>query len=115
MSTGIISRLVKSQGFGFIKCSGGHEVFFHRSHVQGDVFESLAQGQNARFKVGIGNGGLQAIDIRPMPETSTSKIKYLLGKKIAPVGHKPAQMGRKLAAGTAKSCGAAKPGKPTKK
>jgi cold shock CspA family protein len=75
VSTGIISRLVKSRGFGFIKCSGGHEVFFHRSYVYGDAFELLAQGQNARFKVGIGTRGLQAIDIRPITEVSTSGVK----------------------------------------
>lgn len=65
MTTGIISRLEKARGFGFIKCSSGHEVFFHRSQVQGAAFELLAPGQSTIFKLGLGQKGLQATEIKP--------------------------------------------------
>ena len=66
MSTGVISHLVKARGFGFIRCSGGREVFFHRSQVQGTTFDLLSQGQSTRFRVGLGTKGLQAMDVMPV-------------------------------------------------
>ncbi len=75
MSTGSIAWLVKDRGFGFIKCAGGHELFFHRSQVQGAAFELLAQGQSTIFKVGLGTKGLEAIDVRPIMKTSTKEIR----------------------------------------
>ncbi len=66
MTTGIISWLVKDRGFGFIKSSGGHELFFHRSQVRGVAFELLTQGQSATFSVALGTKGFQAIDVRPI-------------------------------------------------
>ncbi len=64
MTTGIISRLVKDRGFGFIRSSGGHELFFHRSQVRGVAFELLTQGQGTVFNVALGTKGLQAIDVK---------------------------------------------------
>lgn len=86
MSIGIISRLMKAQGFGFIKCAGGHEVFFHRSQVQGTAFELLTYGQSTKFKVALGNKGLQAIDVRPITGSPTRKVdnKNPSGKERVP-------------------------------
>jgi len=67
MSTGTISCLVRTRGFGFIRCASGQEVFFHRSQVQGAPFELLAPGQSAVFRVGLGAKGLQAVDVKPSP------------------------------------------------
>jgi len=75
-STGTISRLVKARGFGFIRCAGGHELFFHRSQVQGAAFELLTQGQSAIFKVGLSTKGLQAINVKPLTEIPTGQVKH---------------------------------------
>jgi CspA family cold shock protein len=71
MTTGIISWLVKDRGFGFIKSSGGHELFFHRSQVRGVAFELLTQGQSTTFNVALGTKGFQAIDVRPTVADTT--------------------------------------------
>jgi CspA family cold shock protein len=65
MSTGVIQRLVKDRGFGFIKSTSGHELFFHQSQLQNTAFDLLREGQTIAFKVGLGRKGLRAINVRP--------------------------------------------------
>ena len=48
MANGVIKRLVRDRGFGFIKDDGGQEWFFHRSSVQGN-FDQLSEGQRVDF------------------------------------------------------------------
>lgn len=64
MSTGVIQRLVKDRGFGFIRSDGGHELFFHQSQLQDTAFDLLREGQNIVFKVDLGRKGLQAVNVR---------------------------------------------------
>ncbi len=66
MSTGVIRRLVRDRGFGFIKCGEGQEIFFHRTEIQAVPFDSIRKGLNVQFKVGLTPKGLRAIDIRPV-------------------------------------------------
>ncbi len=66
LAPGIISRLEKDRGFGFIKCAGGYELYFHESQVQGVPFTSLTQGQGAYYRIGTNQKGLQAIDVKPL-------------------------------------------------
>jgi CspA family cold shock protein len=73
LAPGIISRLEKSKGFGFIKCAGGYELYFHQSQVQGTTFASLVQGQGAVFKIGSNQKGLQAIEVKPVTKNSNNK------------------------------------------
>jgi cold shock protein len=49
MSSGIIKRLVRDRGFGFIRDDGGQEWFFHRSSVQQGSFDELNEGQRVNF------------------------------------------------------------------
>ncbi len=41
---GIIKRIARDRGFGFIRCSDGQEVFFHRTGLQQIAFEDLREG-----------------------------------------------------------------------
>jgi CspA family cold shock protein len=68
MSTGVIRRLVRDRGFGFIKCGEGQEVFFHRSEIQTVPFSSIRKGQSVQFKVGLTPKGLRALDVKPVNE-----------------------------------------------
>ncbi len=52
MATGTIKKLVSDRGFGFIAEEGGPEIFFHRSQVAGDGFDSLREGQKVTFERG---------------------------------------------------------------
>lgn len=49
MLTGVIKRLLKNLGCGFIKGSYGHEVFSHYSQLYGAVFDRLNEGQSVGF------------------------------------------------------------------
>ena len=41
MPSGVIKRLVRDRGFGFIRDDNGQEWFFHRSSVQDGSFDGL--------------------------------------------------------------------------
>ncbi len=49
MPSGMIKRLVRDRGFGFIRDDAGQEWFFHRSAVAEGVFDELAEGQRVSF------------------------------------------------------------------
>ena len=45
MSSGVVARIVRDRGFGFIRTEGGSEIFFHASVLPPGVFDRLAEGQ----------------------------------------------------------------------
>ncbi len=45
---GKIKKLVSDKGFGFITC-GKIDYFFHRSDLDGEVFEHLKEGDKVSF------------------------------------------------------------------
>lgn len=51
MSKGIIVRMVRDRGFGFIREDSGGDIFFHASGVTGVVpFDSLDEGQDVYYE-----------------------------------------------------------------
>jgi CspA family cold shock protein len=51
MGTGTVASL-RDKGFGFIApdgASGGGDLFFHRSALQGTTFDALREGQRVSF------------------------------------------------------------------
>ena len=51
MTTGIITRIVRDRGFGFIQPEGAtEEVFFHSSVVEQPTFDELNEGQKVEFE-----------------------------------------------------------------
>ena len=66
--TGVIKRLVRDKGFGFIATDGGGagaEFFFHRSAVERpDHFEELVEGQQVQFEEERGEKGPRAGSVR---------------------------------------------------
>jgi len=52
VANGTIKKLVSDRGFGFIAQDDGKEIFFHRSQVTGDRFDSLKEGDKVTFEVG---------------------------------------------------------------
>ncbi len=67
MATGTIKRLVRERGFGFILGADGVELFFHRSALQGEAFDSLTEGQAVEFEVEKGPKGPRAANIKRAP------------------------------------------------
>ena len=52
MATGTIKKLVNARGFGYIAAEDGTEIFFHRSQVTGDRYDSLKEGDKVTFEKG---------------------------------------------------------------
>ncbi|HET7700007.1 MAG TPA: cold shock domain-containing protein [Candidatus Limnocylindria bacterium] len=50
MPEGTIKKLVGDRGFGFIAQEDGSELFFHRSKVNGNGFDSLTEGQKVSYE-----------------------------------------------------------------
>jgi CspA family cold shock protein len=64
MATGTIKRLVRDRGFGFILGSDGTELFFHRSALAGEGFDTLTEGQAVEFDVEKGDKGPRATNVK---------------------------------------------------
>ena len=67
MAKGTVKRLVRERGFGFILGEDGVQIFFHRSAVQGDGFDALAEGQAVEFDVVRGDKGPRAANLKVSP------------------------------------------------
>jgi CspA family cold shock protein len=63
-SNGVIRRVVRERGFGFIASHGGKDIFFHQSQLQGVDFSTLQEGQSVIYKVGLSAKGLEAVDVK---------------------------------------------------
>jgi CspA family cold shock protein len=70
MATGTIKRLVRERGFGFIRGADAAELFFHRSALQGETFDTLTEGQAVEFDVERGAKGPQAKNIKVSPPSA---------------------------------------------
>jgi len=64
MATGTIKKLVRERGFGFIQGQDGAEIFFHRSALDGEGFDTLTQGQSVEFDVQRGDKGPRAVNMK---------------------------------------------------
>jgi len=65
---GRIERLLKEEGYGFIRSSDGDEIYMHRNAVVGAGFDALSEGDEVRFVVHEGEGekGPQASTVVPI-------------------------------------------------
>ena len=61
---GTIKRVVRDRGYGFIRSSDGHEVFFHRNGLQQMDFDSLKEGATVEFEVEQSEKGPRATNVR---------------------------------------------------
>lgn len=64
MKKGIVERLVRERGFGFIRSERGESLFFHRSALSGGEFDRLEQGDRVEFEETMGEKGLKATSVR---------------------------------------------------
>ena len=47
--TGRINKIIRAGGCGFIRASGGEEVFFHKSDLEGTKYDELEARVGVRF------------------------------------------------------------------
>ena len=64
MTTGVVRTLIGEHGYGFVSSNAGKDIFFHYSALQGIQFGSLKPGQSVMYKVGLGEKGLVAKEIK---------------------------------------------------
>jgi CspA family cold shock protein len=61
---GKVKRLVKDRGFGFVVTEGKKDIFFHRSALQGNTFDTLKEGDSVEFTVEEGPKGPRAVQMK---------------------------------------------------
>ncbi|MCL4683540.1 cold shock domain-containing protein [Myxococcota bacterium] len=65
---GIVDRIFRDEGYGFILTDSGEQVYFHRNAVHdGLVFEQLTEGQRVGLDLEAGREGLQATTVGSAP------------------------------------------------
>jgi ribosomal subunit interface protein len=65
---GIVDRVLRDEGYGFILTDGGEQVYFHRNAVKdGLSFEDLDEGDRVALNIEQGNEGLQATVVCAAP------------------------------------------------
>ncbi|MBI3090806.1 MAG: cold shock domain-containing protein [Candidatus Tectomicrobia bacterium] len=58
--TGVVKKLVRDRGFGFVRAENGEEIFFHSSALPQGSFDTLAEGDELEFQVEQGAKGPRA-------------------------------------------------------
>jgi CspA family cold shock protein len=61
---GKIKRLIRDRGFGFITAENGNEVFFHRSALVEEDFDTLEEGTDVEFDLERGPKGPRAVGVK---------------------------------------------------
>ena len=63
---GVICKLFRQGGYGFILKEGGGEVYFHKNALHGLKFENLEDGVEVTFNMEEGDKGPQATTVNPV-------------------------------------------------
>lgn len=64
---GVVDRVEREQGYGFLVTDAGERVYFHRNAVGGGLaFEALEGGEPVALDYEAGEDGLQATYVRPL-------------------------------------------------
>jgi CspA family cold shock protein len=64
MAHGTVKFFNADEGYGFISCEHGDDVFVHFSAIQGDGYKSPDEGQHVEFDIGRRKKGDEAQNIR---------------------------------------------------
>jgi cold shock CspA family protein/ribosome-associated translation inhibitor RaiA len=61
---GLVVRLFREQGYGFIRSADGEEIYFHKNSLPGDDFERIQVGTGVQWHEEQGAKGPQASTVR---------------------------------------------------
>lgn len=68
LASGVVVRLMREDGYGFLESADGREIYFHRNSVQDPGFDKLKPGLRVRFKEEEGEKGPQASRVTALAE-----------------------------------------------
>jgi CspA family cold shock protein len=69
---GRVKKLVPERGFGFVRGDDGKEVFFHRSGLGPNEYDSLSEGDLVEYVVQEGPRGPRAENVRMVVDGQTA-------------------------------------------
>ncbi|WP_447978336.1 cold shock domain-containing protein [Candidatus Nitrospira bockiana] len=73
---GVIARVFRDEGYGFILKEDGEEVYFHRNAVHDMEFDALEEGTEVTFNVELGLKGPQATTVNPPPPPMIERYEH---------------------------------------
>ena len=85
-STGVVTKLFPSQGYGFLRTLSGPEVYFHRRSVLNKDFDRLRIGTGVHFVRSLGDKGPQASTVRLIDKPGVRASKKGAGPSRPPAG-----------------------------
>lgn len=68
LPSGVVRRIMREDGYGFLESADGREIYFHQNSVQEPGFDTLQPGARVRFKEEAGESGPQASRVTPLGE-----------------------------------------------
>ena len=81
MPRGIVKWFDAKKGYGFIVGpQEGRDIFVHYTHILGDGFRSLRDGEQVDYELAESDKGLQARSVRPLarePETAQAPARAM--------------------------------------
>lgn len=64
MAKGVVVRIERSNGYGFIEMEDGRSAFFHQRWLKGMRFRDIKIGSIVEFDLDQGTRGLKAVNMR---------------------------------------------------
>ena len=68
MAKGQVKWFDNKKGYGFIENDEGEDIFVHYSNISIDGYKTLEKGEVVEFEVVEGTKGLQAENVRRVPQ-----------------------------------------------
>jgi len=69
---GVVDRIFREQGYGFVLTDSGEQVYFHRNALSGLEFEKLEEGRRVGLNIEAGERGPQATVVHAAPPDAPS-------------------------------------------
>lgn len=86
MPRGIVKWFDAKKGYGFIVGpQEGRDIFVHYTHILGDGFRSLRDGEQVDYELAESDKGLQARGVRPLAREQDAQAPHA-GAVAVPVG-----------------------------
>lgn len=73
-SIAIVERVLREQGYGFLRSLDGEQVYFHRNSVLHNHWERLKVGTAVRYAPELGEKGLQASTVEPVERPGAAEV-----------------------------------------